>query len=228
MALASLGGVTFRLNPTDVAWNFEINTAVKDTIGGRVVQVIGATMSDITVRGYYGQQHGKGKDGVSALLAEEFVKKIRLLMIEQSKDASVQGRLMHQPVDFVVPDFGWNLKVFVKMIKDEGGFGALSHSPDHFSYQYVITLFPDQAGSSERTQAGMSNGVIDKKRRAAIAAGVARISAGIGWKRSQFNDPQLLLTATGLVQTNSFNSTGDANSVSNQAGSSAANEAGDR
>lgn len=194
MALASLGGVVFRINPTDVAWNFEIITSVRPTIGGRVVQVLGATLSDITVRGYYGQEHTGPGSKTSAVLAEEFVKKMRLLMIESSKD-NVQGRLMHAPIDFVVPDFGWNLKVFLKDIRDEGGAGAVTHSPDHFSYQYIIKLFPEQAGANDRTAAGTKNGVIDKKRQAAISSAVARISAGVGWKRTQFNDPGLIYDA---------------------------------
>lgn len=228
MALASLGGVAFRINPTDVAWNFEIVTAVKNTIGGRVVQVIGANLSDITVRGYYGQEYGKGKDGKSALLAEAFVKKMRQLMIDQSRDSNEHGGSMHESLDFVVPDFGWNMKVFLKGIKDEGGFGAISHSPDHFSYQYVMTLFPDQAGSSSLTPSGMKNGVLDKKRQAAIKQAVARISEGIGWKRTQFNDPNLIFNATtGEVTQSSATGQGDPNGGLNSADSAAAAVAGE-
>lgn len=223
MALASLGGVPFRINPTDVAWTFELVTSVMPTIGGRVVQVIGANLSDITVRGYYGQEHvGKGSR-TSAQIAEAFVKKMRQLMIDSTRD-NVQGRMMHEPIDFVVPDYGWHLKVFLKAIQDEGGAGAISHSPDHFSYQYVITLFPSQEGTGNLTAAGMKNGVIDKKRQEAISAAVARISAGVGWKPSPFNDYLLGFDANGNVV--QIRDNGDLTTV-DPAGAAAAAAAGE-
>src|SRR4051812_24078460 len=56
--LSFAGGpsVKFRIDPTEISWDFKINTSVTNTVGGRVVQVTGATLSDIIVHGGFGER----------------------------------------------------------------------------------------------------------------------------------------------------------------------------
>src|SRR3954469_3657882 len=97
MGVATLGPphdtVAFRIDPDAVDWNFIINTSVQPTVGGRVVQIVGATLSDITITGHYGEEHphkhvSDGSDngpGRSWRLAEAFVRKVRAWMVYQSR-----------------------------------------------------------------------------------------------------------------------------------------------
>jgi hypothetical protein len=51
IATLEFGGRTFRFrtNPNSVWWNYELITAVDDTYGGRVVQILGARLGDLVV-----------------------------------------------------------------------------------------------------------------------------------------------------------------------------------
>lgn len=204
MALASLDGLVFRLNPSSISWNFTIKTNVEETIGGRVVQVLGATLSDITIQGEYGQKQGhvgkkdqrgrlKNADqedsGLSWRLAEAFVAAIRQKMEEQSADAKTD-RLMHRPLLFEFPDYGWRFLCYVKSISGGDGDAAITHSVGAFAYKYTLVLFIVEDISDNL------NRVVDKQRRAAINAYISRISAGVGWRKSEFNDPALTRDAT--------------------------------
>lgn len=207
-AVARLGGLAFRINPSAIDWNFQIKTSVEDTIGGRVVQVIGATLSDITITGEYGQVMGqkglKGRErgaverdqdpGLSWRLAEEFVHQVRHLMDEQSHD-SRKGTLMNEPLLFEFPDYGWRFRVYVKSISSGSSENAIDHTVGNFAYKYRLVLFVVDDVSDNLTRAGTSlqdtKGVVNKKRNQAIEGYIARISRGVGWAKSEYNDPSL-------------------------------------
>ena len=213
MALATLDGVPFRINPSAIQWGFQIQTAVEDTIGGRVVQVVGATLSDITVTGDYGERKGYAKDThhnglelhgpglLSWELAEAFLKRVEAMMDKQSSDATKQGK-MHPPLDFKFPEFGWHFAVYVKSIDDGQGSQAINHTVGNFAYKYRIVLFIVEDRSTLLHQVTNSTGhdIIAKKRADAIKGYISRISHGVGWRKTQFNDPGLVQDAkTGKV-----------------------------
>jgi hypothetical protein len=52
---ASLAGVPFRLDPQSINFGFTARTAVTETIGGKVVQVLGIEMNDLVVSGSFGK-----------------------------------------------------------------------------------------------------------------------------------------------------------------------------
>jgi hypothetical protein len=190
-AVASIGyeggpSVVFRLNPNSVQWNFTINTFVQNTVGGRVVQVTGATLSDMTVQGSLGEiKAGSGGDSrVSWQLAERLVANVRAVMEKQTED-STDFRKMQPPPVFTFPLKGWRFNVYIKSLADPRG-GSVYHSPDHFSSEYVLTLFPVSDLSQQVAGVG-KNGVIANKRQQAIDAYISRISDGIGWQASKYN-----------------------------------------
>lgn len=178
--------VTWRINPNSVDWNWTINTSVTPTIGGRVIQVIGATLDDLVIAGSFGESHGDGPDGESWLLAESFYKKIREMMAWQSRDATDPGK-MHPPAVFNFPLKNWRFSVYIKDLTDPQGGGSVSHSVGKFSHEYQLTLFIVEELSDSLVKAGTSHGVLSAAKAKVIDDYLARISDGIGWKFSQYN-----------------------------------------
>lgn len=198
MALASLGfsggpSVVFRLNPSQIDWSFKVHTSVTDTVGGRVVQITGATLSDLTVIGMLGEDRSRGPGaagqdhpGASWRLAEAFVAQCRKIMVFQAKDATETG-LMQRPATFSYPARGWRWQVYLKAIDEVDGAGSLEHRAGKFSHGYKLTLFPVQTGSDALVKAGQSLGGFQAAQAQAIQSYIERISSGVGWKQSEFN-----------------------------------------
>jgi len=190
-ATATLGyeggpSVVFRLNPNNVQWNFVINTSVTPTVGGRVVQVLGASLTDMQVLGSLGEVKAgqSSKSQVSWELHEKFVNNIRAIMDRQTRDSNTFKKMQQPPV-FNFPLKNWRFSVYVKALQDPKG-GAIYHSPDHFSHEYALTLFIVQDNSQDVVTIG-KNGVLNTKRQEAIDNYITRISDGIGWKASKYN-----------------------------------------
>jgi hypothetical protein len=205
MGVASLGfangpSMTFRIDPKSIDYNYQVQTSVTNTVGGRVIQVLGALLSDITVSGEIGEDHGMGKvpvgqehPGVSWKLAEAFFSKIQQMMLQQSADATTSpnaGQLaVLKPATFVYAPKGLRFQCYIKSIVDADGDGtsAIAHKVGRSNYRYTLTLFPVQADSVTLVQAGSSNGVLDQAKAAAIDSYINRISQGIGWKFTAYN-----------------------------------------
>lgn len=190
MGFATLGfsngpSATFRIDPDAIDWNFKVNTVVTNTVAGRVVQVLGATLSDMTIQGHYGQNHAHADSGESWRQADAFLNVIRSIMEFQSQDATQSGK-MHPPATFNYSPKGWRFGVYVKGLEDTRG-GSVSHQVARASYDYRLTLFIVDARSQDLVPAGTVRGSLDKAKQAAINSYIARISDGIGWHFSQFN-----------------------------------------
>jgi hypothetical protein len=206
MGLAKLGfadgpSLTFRVDPEGFDYNVKVHTSVTNTVGGRVIQVLGTTVSDVVVRGSIGENHGLGRGksggehpGVSWKLASEFFYQIQGLQQLQSAGANTPGStnkagFFLKPATFVYSPKGLRFQCYIKAITDPDGDGTAGvvHKVGRANYRYVLTLFPVQEGSTDLTKAGMSNGVLDQARAKAVDAYIARISQGIGWKFTAYN-----------------------------------------
>lgn len=189
MGYATLGPpndtVTFRIDPDEVKWDFQVNTSVIDTVGGRVVQIVGATLSDITVRGHYGEDHSKPNAsdldaGRSWRLAEAFIRKVRTWMDYQAQqpDFSKRGNASgtNPPVRFTYSPFGWDFSVYIKGLVDPAASTSISHTVGKFSYEYELTLFVVEDRASDLQ-------ILRGKAAKAADNFIARISKGIGWER---------------------------------------------
>lgn len=204
MGYASLGWsggprLTFRIDPTSLDYRVQVDTNVIETVAGRVVQILGAHITDIVVAGDLGEDHHRGRarggdpehPGTGWKLAEEFFSKIQSMMAQQSKDASVVGvRGTLNPATFVYAPLGLRFQCYVKSIIDPDGDGqaAVAHKLARANYRYVLTLFPVMTDSTQLLQAGQSaNGPLDKAKAAAIDAYISRISQGIGWRFTAYN-----------------------------------------
>lgn len=199
MALASLGfsggpHINFRLNPSSIDWGFDIHTHVDPTVGGRVIQITGATLRDLVVTGYLGENRKAGRSpdrnpdhaGASWRLHEAFVKQCRAIMAYQSRDAAEHGR-MHAPATFNYPPENWRWKVYLKSVEDLDGSASIEHRTGKYSHGYRLTMFIVQRGSDALVKAGTSGSTVDLAQERAIASYIKRISEGIGWRETKYN-----------------------------------------
>ena len=193
MGSATLGfaggpAVTFRLDPEAISWTWQVLTSVTETIGGRVIQVIGAYLDDLQISGSFGQDHST-PEGESWRQAEAFLKMVTAIMEHQSQDATQQD-LMHPPAIFTYPPKNYRFRVYVKALTDADGGNSIVMTPGKFNQRYTLSLFIVQDGSDALVKAGTTNGVFSSKQQEAIASYMARISDGIGWHFSLYNgDP---------------------------------------
>lgn len=190
MAMANLGGVPFRINPSQVNWTYEADVAVIPTVGGRVVQVFGVTMGDMTIQGLFGHDRQKNID--SWRLAEAFQKRIASMVDQQSAIPSMAQLAgddptpMHPTVRFVyndmaeasargLPGHNWDFNVYIKALKDATDPGStIVHKTGKYSYGYSLTLFIVQDNTGKLAEVA-KNSFID------------RLSNGLGWKRTAYN-----------------------------------------
>jgi len=207
MGLATLGfadgpGLTFRIDPEAIDYNVKVHTSVINTVGGRVIQVLGSSISDVTIRGSIGESHrfGKGRngaehDGVSWKMAVDFFQRVQAFQMLQSAGSNVpgsssgKGNFFLKPATFVYSPKGLRFQCYIKAIIDPAGDGSAGvvHRVARSNYQYVLVLFPVQEGTTGLTKAGSSNGVLDQAKAKAVDAYISRISQGIGWKFTAYN-----------------------------------------
>jgi hypothetical protein len=198
MGNASLGGLRFRIDPSQVAIPYEMNVAVTPTVGGRVVQVHGVTFGDMTIRGMFGQDRTNRRE--SWQLAEDFALSVQRLVDRQSARPTMAQLTgtdptpMHPTLRFLFNDEGsptrrglpvhdWDFNVYVKSLRDIDGSATINHSPGKYSYGYTLTLFIQQDNTGKLAQVAQ-NAFID------------RLSKGLGWKRGPYNG---LMTAADLA-----------------------------
>jgi hypothetical protein len=189
---AQLGDVSFRINPSQVEWTYSVDTNVINTVGGRVIQILGVTEGDMVIQGLYGVDRSGRRP--SWALAEEFQKKIAGLVEKQSRRPSMAQLAgtdktpMHIPHRFFyddtaeaeksgLPGHRWDFSVYVKDLSDIDGSGeVIGHTTGKYSYGYQLTLFivDDHTG---RLKTVAQNSFLD------------RLANGVGWKQSRFNGP---------------------------------------
>jgi hypothetical protein len=175
----------FRVDPESIKWTFEVITNVIDTIGGRVIQIIGSQLQDMVVTGSFGQDRST-PDGESWRQAEAFLQVITTIMEKQAADSNDQAKMSPPPV-FSYPPLGWKFSAYIKDFSDADSPGtSIEMTPGKFNQRWQLTLFLVQDASAALIQAGESNGVINQQAAAAVNAYMARISDGIGWSYSRY------------------------------------------
>ena len=185
-SITSTGGpeLRFLLNPSAVQWGFEVNTAVFDTVGGRVVQVLGASVSDLIVSGTIGMSSSQ-QDAWRQ--AEGFMSRIKDLVEWQSRDATIAGRRMQPPLIFSFPQKNWLFEVYIKAATDPEGAGIATHSSGKFSYDYQITMSVLNDLRNTSRIVGSANGDLKITKEKAVSDYINSIANGIDWKISKYN-----------------------------------------
>lgn len=204
MSSASLGGLTFRIDPSQVSWSYNANVSVTPTVGGRVVQVLGVTLGDMVIRGLYGQDRANRRE--SWQLAEDFATSIARLVDTQSARPTVAQLTgtdptpMNPPLRFLysdqdsptragLPVHDWDFNVYIKSLRDLNGQSTVEHTTGKYSYGYTLTLFIVQDNTGTLAQVA-KNAFID------------RLSNGLGWKRSTYNGIMTANDLASYLQTN--------------------------
>lgn len=130
MATASINGIKFPFNPDAVSWGFNTKTAVKYTVGGKVVQVLGSSIGSMTITGSY------GKGGFES--QKKFVDKLSELAEKQKNQV---------PLSFRFPDRGWDFDVFITSIATPDGGRSASVRSDlpNPKWQIVLSVVRENA-----------------------------------------------------------------------------------
>lgn len=171
MATATLGDWQFRISPESVSFDFNVRTRSIPTIGGKVIQILGVDVSEMTVNGSF----GKGGRVEQQRFLEWCLARTRA---QTEEDKAV--------VRFRMPDKGWDFAVKIKALTDSGGRSSVSLRNDNINPQFTLVLHLEDD----------LQGITELKR-AAEASYIASLSRGVGWKRTEYNGP---LTSEEIIE----------------------------
>lgn len=164
MVLATLGGVPLRTNPTDIRWNFTMKTASQRTMGGRVVQILGTTLSDLTVTGTFGSGRRDLGD------TEGWQNQVRFRKQVERWAKQTAAAKNPQPLRFTYSPRRWDFQVYVRSFSD------VHMANDEINPQWQLVLFPLDDGISD-----VIRGIKDLY--------LKRLADGVNWKQSSYNGP---------------------------------------
>lgn len=160
-----LAGQWLEVEPSEIRWNFKLKVNDIKTLGGKVVQVNGVHMSDITLSGKYHPIRAKGDQ-------EAWEQQVRFRewvnSITEGTEAAKKGRAV--PVRFIYRPRGWDFAVFIKE------FSGLVIDESVIAQDYTLTLFPADSSSRE-----VVKGIRDLY--------LKRLLDGVGWKQTAYNGP---------------------------------------
>ena len=165
MGLAVLGTLPIRIDPVEVTWNFSAIVADKKTIGGKVVQVLGTDLSDMTVRGVFGYGDRSKGDQAGWEEQERFRQAVKELAKHTSSDRTPD------PIRFIYPPKRWDFHVYVKRVDE-----PFRLANGVFNPTWTLTLFVVRDNTNV-----VVKGVRDLY--------IQRLMAGIGWKQTSYNGP---------------------------------------
>lgn len=156
---AILAGEPFDLDPTQVSWDYEVHIADRPYIGGKVVQVFGAHIGDITVTGSFSEGSWESQN---AFLAR--MKRLGSLLVDNPKAA---------PHRFTWPEQGWDFQVYLKEYSSPDGSKAVVYSPRNFAPKWKLVLFPVEGSGTLKA--------------ATVTSYIDRLARGMGWGLTQYN-----------------------------------------
>jgi hypothetical protein len=165
MGVASLNGKLFRLDPVSVQWTYKIKTAVYETIGGRVVQIIGVMFGDMTLTGSFGVGGWQEQ--------ETFLTNMRAMADAQvaTNFTVVNRHLSSPPVRFLYPPKNWDFLVYLRDFIQPGGEGpSVTLANEIINPKWLLNLAIVEANSSFSTLGA-----------AAANDYITRLSQGLGW-----------------------------------------------
>lgn len=165
---ATLAGIPFSIDPTSVRWDFQVHTTDSAYLGGKVVQVFGATVGDIYIEGHFRGEH-------DWQWQYDFLQKMKALGKKPVNEPNVA------PFRFAWPEQGWNFQVYLRQFSTPDGSRSLVYRPSTIHPRWRIVLFPVHGTNALK--------------QASITTFIDRLSQGMGWKPSTYNGP---LTFTDL------------------------------
>jgi hypothetical protein len=160
----TLGGHPMRVNPNEMRWNFGMKVADQAAVGGKVIQILGVKMSDLTLTGQFTPDWSKG-DKEAWQQAERFRQWVKVEARKYASDATTP------PLRLTYPPRGWDFNVYIKSLSPyENSIPGLA------DLRWQLVLFPVGEGANK-----VVKGVKDLY--------IQRMMDGIGWKQSDYNGP---------------------------------------
>ena len=171
----------FAFNPDEVKWSYTNNTVSRDTVGGRVVQLLSSKVEQMTVNGKAGSR------GELQLIASNMKKIMEYQIATQS------------PVSFKVSSRKWNFKVYIQNISSLGWDYAAT------SYPYEITLLVQQDLS------GLTGKTIEQQALQRLAEGIGYVDKfHSGDSEEALAISEAYRNSMGLIKSRSTNTIADA------------------
>lgn len=163
---ATLDGTPLRINPKSVAWTYTLKMAVIDTIGGKVTQIYGVSLGDLTIEGEFGAG--------GFIEQQEFFNRIVAVI-----DTQMNLDKPAQPMHFFWAERGWEFWCYVKALSEIGAQEAFNVTNENINpkYRLILQIQDDDATLTKTIKS------------AAQAAFIGRLTAGLGWKQSVYNGP---------------------------------------
>ena len=171
MAVVTIGGFEFAIEPETASWTYRMNIKPEDTYGGRVVQLLACTIDGMSVSGHIcpakwsfdpdNSRRDELNKNIQWNAMREFEYNVRQIM-EYHESAKA-------PVEFDFPEAGWEGMVYVT------GYSKVQYEPDIPSVQYTLSMDIDSGFNDIAEAAG--------------DYGLAAIPDGVGWVRSVYNTP---------------------------------------
>jgi hypothetical protein len=186
MGLATLNGVPFRLDPESIAWSYTVRTADIKTVGGRVIQVLGATIDDMRVTGSF------GKGGIRE--QETFLSRMQDIGNEQVADAGILNSTK-PPLHFVYPPKKWDFLVYLRAYTEPGSSMSVQARPENFAPRWQLTFFvvDDNAGLKTIAKDQFIS-------RMAQGLGWNQIK-NVGWRQTLYNGPMTMSDVENAIGT---------------------------
>jgi hypothetical protein len=130
-ALATLGGLDLNVDPNEFRWNFVMKTSETRTLAGKVIQILGTTLSDITIRGSFGR------------FGEEGWERQLVFRNQVHNWASAAESGTSKPLRFTYQPRGWDFRVFVKAIN------PVIMTNEEINPRLEMILFPVDDGATK-------------------------------------------------------------------------------
>lgn len=126
MGQVQLGDWRFEVDPSEVSWSINVKVTDGAMLGGKVIQVLGTSTSDMTLVGWFGSGGWR--------LQREFISWVK---DTARKQAEVP---VAPPLRLTIPQRGWDFKVLLKDLKEPGANRSANLDVANFAPKFRLTL----------------------------------------------------------------------------------------
>ena len=161
MATASIGSYQFDIDPSSAQWTYTLRTRSYQTYGGRVVQILGCSIDDLSIGGYLLQP--KGGDANRYNNMQTFESNITAIMEAQAESKT--------SVTFTYPVLDWVGQVFLV------GYDSVKYDVATAAISYKLSFQVDSGFGAIKT--------------AVSSEGLDLIPDGVNWTRNVYNTPDV-------------------------------------
>lgn len=165
---ATLNDVPFRINPQSVRWDYTMKYNSRDTVGGRVIQLFGVRLGDLTIEGVFGKGGPAEQEG--------FFNRIVDIIKNQTP---LDPKANPNPVRFFWPQRSWDFTCYIRSISQPGTRTSIALDNETINPGYRLVLFIQEDNQN----------ILNAVKDAATAAYINRLTAGMGWKQTTWNGP---------------------------------------